>query len=171
MCLRNRDVGKMKTRPLPYLQRLTDRIGVRRFYYRHLDYRVTLPAPTDLRFASCYQIAADGDPYPRSLQLAARDLERPTSVYVLHGFGHVKIGVAINPAARLQGLNIGSPVRATLEAARQFPCRATAIEVETTLHREFRSFRANGEWFAISVDQAKHALMAWGKSLPIRTAI
>jgi hypothetical protein len=151
----------MKQRPIPYVQQLTDRIGVPRHYYRHHDYRVTLPDPAGRAFELAYQKAAELDPYPRAVKVAKRDLERPTNVYLMHRGEHVKIGIALEPKSRLRTINGGAATRATLEATREFPARDLAKGVERDLHRLFQASRVNGEWFAIELADAKAALLAW----------
>lgn len=150
----------MKRRPLPYVQRLTDHTGIRRHYYRHLDYRVTLPNPENPAFEVAYEAASKADPYPKILRAVPSQLERSTSVYILLNSGYVKIGIAANPKARLQDINIGSPVPAVIAATRIYSLRVHAREAELTLHRQFKDRHASGEWFAVPLEEAVAALLA-----------
>lgn len=83
-----------------------------------------------------------------------------TSVYIIQCGEHVKIGVAKDPLRRLADINVGTPVLATLFGSREFDGRLVAYNVESQLHRTFRHARANGEWFAVSPEDAMSALKA-----------
>jgi hypothetical protein len=60
--------------------------------------------------------------------------------------GPIKIGVSVNPAARLADLQPCSPV--PLEIVAQMPGDFT---VERSLHEAFRDHHSHGEWFRVSV--------------------
>src|SRR5690554_5385695 len=101
-------------KPLLYLQSVTDRKGVTRNYYRHRDYRAALPSRHSPRFDLEYRRVSAADPYPRDYEPRDRDMGRPTSVYLVGCSGHIKIGVAVDPKKRLEGINNGTPIRAVL---------------------------------------------------------
>ena len=85
-------------------------------------------------------------------------MARPTSVYIIECAGYVKIGVAYDPESRLEEINVGAPVRATLYRSREFSERLVACNIESRLHRFFAQHRSNGEWFQITPQVAWAAL-------------
>lgn len=66
-------------------------------------------------------------------------------VYVARGQGAVKIGVALNPEARISSLQTGSPH--SLKLVAQLPGDRA---LEADLHSRFSAHRIRGEWFKIS---------------------
>ena len=56
--------------------------------------------------------------------------------------GPIKIGIAADPARRLESLQVGNPV-----ALRLLAHRPGALELEMDLHRRLAAFRIRGEWF------------------------
>lgn len=65
--------------------------------------------------------------------------------------GRVKIGHAKNPHKRLVSLQIGSPVRLSLERV-----SAGGEFEEARLHERFSDFRIGGEWFSITPQIESH---------------
>lgn len=82
------------------------------------------------------------------------------SLYVVQAqSGLVKIGIAKDPAARLEALQTGSPEHLALvhtHMPEDFPADA----VERAAHDILRSMRRKGEWFEVSVEQAIDAIQA-----------
>lgn len=64
--------------------------------------------------------------------------------------GHVKVGHSVDPAKRLNTLQIGSPSRLTLEMT--LPGGAS---VEAVFHARLASKRVRGEWFALTRDEVR----------------
>jgi hypothetical protein len=59
---------------------------------------------------------------------------------------------------RLGGMQTGSPVRLYVLASRRVVGKKEAMEVEWYAHQKHASRRAHGEWFAISLDEARCAI-------------
>lgn len=68
-----------------------------------------------------------------------------------------KIGIANSPEKRLQTLSTSSPHALRLELTRYTD---DAPSIERAAHIHFRDMRRNGEWFAISPEQAIHHIIA-----------
>lgn len=64
--------------------------------------------------------------------------------------GLVKIGLANDPAKRLDSLQTGCPDRLHLLAAKRFKTRAEAEAEEKRIHAECSHKRRRGEWFDLS---------------------
>ena len=81
------------------------------------------------------------------------------SVYICSEDGgtSVKIGVTKN-MGRLEKLQCGNPRRLSFEHLRPFITAAEAFGAEQYLHQQFKSKRLVGEWFAVSVSEARAAL-------------
>ena len=69
-------------------------------------------------------------------------------VYLIEAaeFGHIKVGIAANPAFRMKGLQTGSSTKLTLRVC--YPCdHSQAAKIERELHRKLEPYRVSGEWF------------------------
>ncbi len=93
-------------------------------------------------------------------EAVARDvLHVPPSVYFLYCQGLVKIGTAVDVAARVQALRTSNG--GALEPHGLNPSRAHLIgttpggrRAEMVLHQTFRRYRVEGEWFLLVSDLA-----------------
>ncbi|MBI2925457.1 MAG: GIY-YIG nuclease family protein [Verrucomicrobia bacterium] len=65
-------------------------------------------------------------------------------VYLIHGSGHYKIGIAIDVRKRLQSIKTSCPFPVEIVKAWQ---SEDASAVERILHKRFTAHRVNGEWF------------------------
>lgn len=100
--------------------------------------------------------AADWQPFSQSPVSEAPYCGHPTvkpydgDVYLIgvDPGGLVKIGVSVNPHARLAQIQLMSPVR--LEVLATIPCGG--YDMETRLHQRFAKDRSHGEWFHPSAD-------------------
>lgn len=82
-----------------------------------------------------------------------------TAVYII-GWADgspLKIGLAQNVKKRLAGIQTGCPYKLKVIGVRWFKNRADAKLAEALLHAELQDHRLEGEWFAVSIDQAKAA--------------
>ncbi len=68
-------------------------------------------------------------------------------VYFILRNGHVKVGVARDPEARLAQLQTGNSLPLSIIAKMPFQSRREAMEVERSIHRKYAHHRLNGEWF------------------------
>lgn len=69
--------------------------------------------------------------------------------------GHVKIGVARNPAARARDLQTGNPEPITFVGATLLGAAGkSATAFEKALHKALCPHRTVGEWFSLSVAEA-----------------
>ena len=69
-------------------------------------------------------------------------------VYMIQkGYGSIKIGVSKDPDARLRQLQTGNHGDLFIIAKFPFKSEAEARTMENELHKKFRKFRLNGEWF------------------------
>lgn len=59
----------------------------------------------------------------------------------------VKIGVAYDPAKRLDELKTGNPFKLSIMSCVKMPSRKAAYDLEAFLHRHFDKKRMEGEWF------------------------
>lgn len=76
-------------------------------------------------------------------------------VYFIEAFGvqalkRIKIGSSKDPKARLQELQVGSPVRLYLLGTIKCKSPDHAIRVENLAHNIFYKQRRHGEWFHLS---------------------
>jgi hypothetical protein len=81
-------------------------------------------------------------------------------VYVVSGADKVKVGVALDPEARLRALQTGSPVPLRLEWVITCP---DPLELESQLHQECAEYRSHGEWFEAEPILADLAALAPGR--------
>lgn len=79
---------------------------------------------------------------------------KSTWVYLIQALetNYYKIGISINPQARLKGLQCQSPHKLVLIDCQIHP---NAWRFEQSLHSKFSSARTQGEWFCLSVAEAK----------------
>ena len=85
---------------------------------------------------------------PPTISPAIRSTPVPVGcIYVVEaeGLGLVKIGMAVDVAARMRSLQNMSPARLIVLAAFYAECATVA---ECALHQRFRADRRHGEWFA-----------------------
>lgn len=82
----------------------------------------------------------------KGLETRRRRLDRDSLVYFISdGLGHVKIGIALDPAERLRQLQGANPCELVLEAV-----LPGGREVEMQLHDLFSNYCVRGEWFVLS---------------------
>jgi hypothetical protein len=80
-------------------------------------------------------------------------------IYVIRGdHGLIKIGVSVNPSARLAQLRTASP--SALSFVYMGALRSNGYAVEGEVHRTLANYRQNGEWFTCPVDMAVAAISA-----------
>lgn len=81
-------------------------------------------------------------------------------LYVIHdpGTGFLKIGHSSNPERRLNHFQTGTPQRLTI--IHTHPCEddGEAIALEAMVHRILSAHRVTGEWFNVTLDEAKAAI-------------
>jgi hypothetical protein len=80
--------------------------------------------------------------------------------------GLYKIGKSVSPEGRLKHLTL---MPFNMKLAHIIKCQNPSV-VESKLHNFFRSCRVNGEWFALSSEQAQ-MIMACGSDVEILEAI
>ncbi len=71
----------------------------------------------------------------------------------------VKIGIARNLRSRLTTLQIGCPDPLVLHYSKSIPHNA-AEDLETAVHRRLKPKHRRGEWFDVSVEEAREAIEA-----------
>lgn len=86
------------------------------------------------------------------------------SVYVIgaDGWPFLKIGMSNSTTGRLRSLNVGSPARLRILAARNGMTQEQAAMMERCLHAQFRRARKDGEWFELSFPTIREDLAALG---------
>lgn len=77
----------------------------------------------------------------------------------------VKIGQALRPLRRLSDLQIGSPVKLSIETA-----FLADLEMEKRIHKRFSGCRLRGEWFKTTPELNKLILAAKGREKADRAA-
>ena len=94
-------------------------------------------------------------------------MDKPKYLYVIceANTAPVKIGFSADPDKRLKQLQTGHPVQLTLFHKEE----VAAVQVrglEKAIHNQLRHKRQQGEWFALSPEDAvfeiKHALIRYG---------
>lgn len=78
--------------------------------------------------------------------------KNPTYVYLMsaNACGPVKVGVSLNPWARLSELQCGNPAKLVLRDWWKMPTRSDAFQAEDAFLTFYCAQRASGEW--INVD-------------------
>ena len=72
----------------------------------------------------------------------------PSFVYFISdGHGHMKIGKADNTNDRMKELQIGNPFRLHQVLNIMVASPELAYEMEKTLHKYFKNYQMEGEWF------------------------
>lgn len=71
-----------------------------------------------------------------------------TSIYVLRGGAHIKVGVSYDPEKRRRDIQNGNPHPVEL-LSRAPVLYADAHRLERAVHTELAEHRAQGEWFAV----------------------
>lgn len=75
----------------------------------------------------------------------------PQQVYVIqHQLGPVKIGITKDPRERLENLQTGTPFKLKIRKTQE---TEDATEVEKFLHKKFKRYRIQGEWFDLPPGQ------------------
>jgi hypothetical protein len=102
---------------------------------------------------------------PEDLRRVLRATKAPASaiggafVYVIKGdHGRVKVGVSVDPKARLADLQTASPFKLSLEWVGAVASSGFAIEDEA--HKILDARRCEGEWFECPVEAAAAAVTA-----------
>lgn len=87
-------------------------------------------------------------------------------VYILEDGNKVKIGISRNPEKRLHTICGSAGVKPN---QRHFitQCCSNGSQIKTMLKERFASKRIDGEWFAISFDEAKASLDQFTFELPV----
>ncbi len=68
-----------------------------------------------------------------------------TEVYLFKCMGYYKIGISVNAEWRCKNLSGMMPKRGKM--IRKWDCGPHARAVEQYIHRAYKKFRTNGEWF------------------------
>ena len=121
------------------------------------DYRKLPKYERDRWVALADELAEAGSTYEGALQ--AREIRKDGIVYVITHprLPGVKIGKAFDADSRLRGYQTGCPERAyTLSYVSEYLDDCGAIE--RTVHDWCGEYRLQGEWFAMTPDQAKQAI-------------
>lgn len=72
----------------------------------------------------------------------------PSFVYFISdGHGHIKIGKADNTTERMKELQVGNPFRLHQILNIMVDSQETAYNMESALHRHFKNYQMEGEWF------------------------
>lgn len=74
---------------------------------------------------------------------------------------YVKVGMSINPIARLRVLRAGCPVTPKRFAFAETRSERRARQIERELQKSFKSWSAHGEWYAVPQDSAQEFKDAW----------
>jgi hypothetical protein len=61
----------------------------------------------------------------------------------------IKIGISVNPLARMDQIRTGCPLTPELLATMHFISKEDAVVAESMFHVDLAKFRLHGEWFAI----------------------
>lgn len=69
-------------------------------------------------------------------------------VYLITSKTHFKIGVSKHPLKRVNELNTASAIKYQLHST-YLAGGVPVYELEAKLHKQFESYRANGEWFKL----------------------
>ena len=91
-------------------------------------------------------------------------------VYVMHETGSAdvcKVGLAKDPYMRLADLQTGTWRRLSLSAVFEVADKPTAEVVEKFAHTLLRGLHESGEWFRVTPDKAREAVVAAGESLGV----
>lgn len=64
------------------------------------------------------------------------------------GIGQWKVGITTNINKRLQTLRVGNPNISHVECTYDIRSREIAYMVENLVHKRFKEYKINGEWFA-----------------------
>ena len=67
--------------------------------------------------------------------------------FVTDNQGHIKIGKANDPNARMKELQIGNPYPLSQILNIYVESEAMAFEMENAIHKHLRNFQMEGEWF------------------------
>ena len=81
----------------------------------------------------------------------------------------MKIGVAYNPAKRLDELQTGSPYKLSVVSCVEMPNRAAAYNLENYLHKVFDRYRMCGEWFRSKNINLGKAFQNYDSNMDTRT--
>lgn len=96
---------------------------------------------------------------------------RPCYVYaIISGSRHVKVGISVDPEARLRELQGGNQHRLYMLATWRFKSAQEAYAAEQSIHRRMRRHRTIGEWFRFGGDGNALAYFLH-RELPSDTAI
>lgn len=89
-------------------------------------------------------------------------IDQAVSVYVIaqRPGEHIKVGVAANPQKRLRQLATASPTPLILLHCTKPKSREFTGQVECRVHSLLADFRALGEWFRCTPEQAIDAIVA-----------
>ncbi len=82
------------------------------------------------------------------------------AVYLIGCGESVKIGVSNDPARRI-GVVMRTAGKKTAQIA-VTPFLSNAHEIEASFKRDFRPYRANGEWFSVYFDDARSDILTRG---------
>lgn len=82
-------------------------------------------------------------------------------VYVIgQEAGPVKIGISVKPSARVSALQTGCPLKISLLHVAECGSRESAELREKIVHQENFSRRLTGEWFELTMTQARESVEA-----------
>jgi hypothetical protein len=93
----------------------------------------------------------------RSMPSPRRQLQGSFIYVISDNHGLIKVGISINPAARLTQLQTASATPLKIAYVGALRCSGYAIEAET---RRLAAYRRSGEWFDVPPDLAVAAVCA-----------
>lgn len=83
-------------------------------------------------------------------------MKRSNYVYVVKCGGFYKIGKSKNhPSARVKNMKTGNPFEIELSGYATFEDPSEMDRAEKILHKKYRDFNVNGEWFKLSKSELK----------------
>jgi predicted GIY-YIG superfamily endonuclease len=73
--------------------------------------------------------------------------------------GNKKIGIASKPNQRLRQIQTGNPEKLEIFFTHRVSSKELAKSIESAAHRDLAKFRLKGEWFDVSIDIGKKAII------------
>jgi len=106
------------------------------------------------------KLAAEPDPWVEA-EIVKRDRQRKEqTVYFMRCQEYVKIGISMNPAARLQQIRRGGgshfPRLLDVETTELVATEPGGLDRERELHKKFHKLRHTGEWFTETPQLTKY---------------
>lgn len=108
----------------------------------------------------CLELGFDRAAFLRIPASSTGDRKVKTDVYLIACGDYVKVGVAVDPKARLHDLQVGNPYDLTLVKTFPHRSRLHALLCERTAHQVLSKFAHHREWFSCSTEHALQVLEA-----------